>query len=175
MDDVLVTENARSASASRYDGADAAGTVWTGVDDRGRLVNLEISRRWRARLASGDLAAAVYDSYVTAMHRYVEAEVLPELVCVPHETVARGRSGRARDAGWRVARGRAVRVADAPDPGDVTEFRGSSGYLTLRVRSGAAVGVTGDPTVLAKANPEQVRTEALEIFRLAGLTADRRG
>ena len=171
--------------ADGYQGTDESGAVWVSVDRQGRLAAVEISTSWRKRLGAERFADALFTAYHEAARKAAGGDpdggrYTLELAPVPDidpdadfdTWLAQSRASlRALDARMaEVARANARARARLTDARTV---RGPNGYVTLQVRGGNLVGVTGATAGLKSANPNMLREDVLAAFRSAELAAAR--
>ncbi|MEU4555978.1 hypothetical protein [Micromonospora violae] len=172
---------------AQHQGADQSDSVWVGVDARGRVTSLDISRRWRDRLVVSDFPLALYEAYTAAVRKSMEAGALASARSAP-VSADRPRTSLALpepelgDDEWRRARWDRLDVIRAElrrlaerDPSPSRQERavsGPDGYVTLRLLGEDLVGITGEVGRIARADVELIRTDALAAFQRAGLCAD---
>jgi hypothetical protein len=167
--------------ASSYRVADASESIWVTVDPRGRLLDVEISRTWSERMDADSFGDALFGAYTAAMQKAVLIEAAareerppprrrPEPVAEedfsPEVWLARVRAtlDTAEATLRAAARAKTDGVADR-------EVRGRNGYLTMRLRAGTPVGITGG-AALANANRGRLREDVLDIFEDADLLVE---
>jgi hypothetical protein len=175
----------------RQEGTDSTGSVRVTVDRQGAVADVLVGREWRDKLRPAEFPAALFAAYQAAIVRAVEAEGLAALIKdrakAPHE---REREEHRRsveiheslsysppdeDRAWLRAtwdklyeldeKLHSLSRVEAAEP----ESRVPSpyGHLMLRHQGTTITGITGDGERIASADPHQLRTEALAIFRAA--------
>jgi hypothetical protein len=183
--------------ASSQEGADQTDSVWVCMDTEGRVQGIEISRHWRGRMEPGAFAAALFEAYVDAVRKLInraavaalasrqEAEVrlesdLPSVAgsrTVPPRRVPEPQVDEREwlAATWDLLAGiddqlRRIdeinRKLDARDR-RTTTLVSPQGYLTARIEGQAISEISGDAQRIRTAGDEQLRLEALALFRAA--------
>jgi hypothetical protein len=171
-------------------GADSTNSIWMTVDPDGTIESIEISRRWKDQLDSNHvrgrcvrgvpqlpsrkrlLAGAARDC-----RRWTEPPPEPpppeELEERPDpETWARRNEDRLERITSAVdADIRRVRGEDVAD--HETVLKSPEEFFTLRLRGRVIVELTADIMKVRRADAEQLRLEALDLFKAAGLTRTR--
>lgn len=178
-----------------HEGADASDSIWVAVDGRGEVHGVEISRQWRDRLSVGRFADALFQAYTGAVRRAMDAAAVSALAAEPHSAEA-GNVDAVVDSEqdqqpkgereWRIATwetlydvkaalGRLQRAAADGEAGggSVDTRRSPSGYLTARLSGHGIVGISGDVRMIAAADVEHLRQEALAVLH-AGSPPGRR-
>lgn len=163
---------------SEYRAEDPSGSLWVSVDPRGRLVDVEISRTWTERLAPESFADVLFSTYTAALQKAALAAAAeepprprrprqPEPRSVDEESVDEELSPDAVlakvDAAMAEMDAALRAVRSTPDTDREEEIRGRYGYLTLRLRGGVPVGITGSPAV-ANASRARLREDVFDIF-----------
>jgi len=170
-------------------GADSTNSIWMTVDPDGTIESIEISRRWKDQLDSTHFGAAVFEAYRNAIEKRLLAGAARDLSKMDEpppdpsppeeiderpdpETWARRNEDRleritsAIDADIR--RGRGEDIADHE-----TVLKSPEEFFTLRLRGRVIVELTADIMKVRRADAEQLRLEALDLFKAAGLTRTR--
>ena len=186
-DDADVRALARGGEQSLrppFEGADASNSVWVSVSGRARVENVEISRSWNDRLSPGDVAQALLESYNDATRKAFTAAAVTawedEQAGVsraePEDVPVYRLPPDDDDRAWL----RAVR--DTLEDIEVERHRRSRGEITrspqetiasplgcfrARVQGNAVVEITGDTVAIRESSADQLRREALAIFRRA--------
>jgi hypothetical protein len=185
-------------TARHHQGGDASDSVWVTVDPRGGVESIDISRTWRDRLAVGNLGAAVLEAYTAAVQKALSAAALATLAGDRTATRQPEWAG-SDDPGstwtqfesevderrwlaetWDVLDGvdaelhrlTALEAESATIAERDTTLSSPHGYLTVRLRGRGVVDITGDVPRIALADPEQLRLDALAVFRAAQLTGE---
>jgi hypothetical protein len=155
------------------------------VSERARVVNVEFSRYWSDRLAAGDLGRALLESYNDATRKSYTAAALEA-----YQKEEEGGSEPPPSAGvaayllppidndqeWL----RAVRATQEEVEIDLSRLRRGEtgrrredtvasplGLFRARVRGQAVLEVTGDTWAIRESSVDQLRREALALFRRA--------
>ena len=167
-----------------FEGADASGSVWVSVSDRARVENVEISRSWSDRLSPGEVARALLESYhdatgkaytaaaLTAWQQEQAGESRPATADVPVYRVPPAEDDRewlraVRDTLEEIEIDRHRRSrAEAGDSRPQT-VASPLGCFRARVQGDAVVEVTGDTAAIRESSADQLRGEALAVFRRA--------
>ncbi|MFF5990850.1 hypothetical protein [Prauserella flavalba] len=177
--------------ASRYEGADATGSIHIAMNPQALVLSVSINEGWRKKLAPEQFADALLDAYREAMQTAISAAAT-----AGSSRAARGPASQAiakilRDydddgpsADWYTGirakldrikqRRKAIEeyVAEARvDPID-REVRGPNGYLTFQLQRGIPVSVTAAVPALRSASTKLLRKDAMAAFRAANLTAE---
>jgi hypothetical protein len=174
----------RGDAPDRLVGEDATGSVRVTVDDRGRVVDVGVDRRWRERLGAQRFADGLFGAYTDAVRAAMDAAAGVALSRPPDPPRARPvPSPLGSDPGpdrqpedhwrWRTATWAAlgeieaelVRMRRAASATPEETVRGPNGLLTARRRGGGIAGVTGDTRLIAYADADQLRTDALAVLR----------
>jgi hypothetical protein len=184
----LVGGDARTGAAgdkpaNRYDGEEPTKSIWVVVNPRGRLISVDISRTWRKRLPPERFAGALFDAYQAGVFTAFATELAAGRI-QPAERPVReplvGGYADLRDEEWLAVTRARLRGIDkrlrALSTGPVAlperEIRSANGYLTLRLRGGGLLGITGNAHALELSHADRLRQEVLDVFRVAGLTAE---
>jgi len=177
----------RGAGQSRrapYEGEDASGSVWVSVSDRARVQSVEISRSWSDRLPPGDVPRALLESYhdatrkaftaaaLTAYENGAAGEARPAPADAPVYRLPPADDDRAwlrsvRDTLEEIEIDRHRRSRGEIGPGPEQTIASPLGCFRARVQGSAVVEITGDPVAIRESSADQLRREALAIFRRA--------
>lgn len=172
---------------SQHQGADQSDSVWIVVDARGRVTSLDISRRWRERLAVSEFALALFEAYTDAVRKSVEAGALaaarrmpgsadrsPTFLTLPEPELGDDEWRRVRWARLDAIGAEFRRLSERESSTDREEraVSGPHGYVTLRLLGNGLIGITGEVARIARADADRMRTDALGAFEQAGLRAD---
>jgi hypothetical protein len=170
-------------------GADSTNSIWMTVDPDGTIESIEISRRWKDQLDSARFGAALFEAYRNAIEKRLlagaardlskmdgppaEPPPLEELEERPDpETWARRNADRLEritsEVDADIRRGRGEDIAD-----NETVLKSPEEFFTLRLRGRVIVELTADIMKVRRADAEQLRLEALDLFKAAGLTKTR--
>jgi hypothetical protein len=184
----------------RQDGTDESDSVRVTVDARARVQNVEVSRRWPERLDPTQLPAAIFAAYTSAVQQAFTSAAASALAAEqdraepdlaqrqrfddePTATALPSAGDPADDREWLAAiwstlddvhatlsrtAGSAARGARADD----TTVSSPHGHLVVHLRGRGLTGITGNPRQIRTATAEQLRAEALAVFRAAGLTGE---
>ncbi|MDG4771794.1 hypothetical protein [Solwaraspora sp. WMMD792] len=178
-------------STGPHHATDTTGTVSVTVDDRARVLDVTVARRWRERLPPSAFAEALYEAYVSAVRASFESAALAALRVdaghrrrnepAPDDPIPASDepTPASDDPGWSgglratLDRNGATlrRLSRRQTPPAVDEHGVPSphGYLNLRLRGRGLVGVIGDVRRVAGADAAQLRGDALAAMRAAGL------
>lgn len=168
--------------AGQYDATAEGGALWPSIDPKCRLISADVSTSWRGKLAPERFADALFAAYQSAVRRALAAALAAPRprpaapVTPPRPDYDLGSTDIGTWLDDFLADMRERRAAPAnvyADLDTVREVRSPNGYLTLRLRGGVLVGVTGSVPGLRSANPNLLRQDLLAVFREANLTADR--
>jgi hypothetical protein len=164
--------------------SDDSDTVRVAVDQSGKVVDVHIRSDWRDRLGASRLGPALLDARNNAAAAMARAKCLA--ILAERERVAAEDHGPNRD--WRprpyvepmtieqvwqrlsdnedrlYRRQKAARVAAE---GRTRTVGGSLGLLSGRCEGRALVSITVEPMWVQRADTEQLRDAALELFRQA--------
>jgi hypothetical protein len=166
----------------RHHGEDATGAVRVTVDDRGRVMDVGVDRRWRDRLGAERFPDGLFGAYTEAVRGAMDAAAGAALSRRPDPPNPRPATpppepgpDRQPEDHWRwqtatwaalgeveaeLARMRRL-TADAPEE----TVRGPNGLLSARRSGDGVAGVTGDTRLIAYADADQLRTDALAVLR----------
>lgn len=176
-------------AAGRRQGADPSESVWISVDAEGRVEGVEISRSWRDRIEPDAFPAALFQAYTDGLRKMVDATAVAALASRPEpggpvESERPAAAGVAEPpagerewlaATWALLHDlddqlrrldRITAVVEARDGGRTT-VTSPHGYLAARMEGPAISEITGDVQRLRAAGTEQLRLEALALFRAA--------
>lgn len=186
---VALSADGSGGSGGPHHATDITGTVSVTVDERARVVDVDVARRWRERLPPAAFAEALYEAYVRAVrtafesaalaasrvdagHRAPDGPETGEPAPVPDE---HGWSGRLRATldrnGMTLRRASRMRTPPAVDERSVPS---PHGQLILRLRGRGLIGIIGDARRIARADAAQLRNDAMVAMRAAGLAGDHR-
>jgi hypothetical protein len=183
----------RTGVPDRLAGNDSTSSVSVEVDVRGRVRGIEVSRLWRGRLQPGRVGAALFEAYQAAITVAYEARVIRSVLDDDEPTGPAPDSGasvpadarRRDDAEVDPAAGleeyqrlfadlsaqlAAYRRGEGVAPDTETTVSSPDRLFTMRRRGSAVTGITGDASRIEEADMEQLRGEAFDLFRVAGLT-----
>ncbi|MEU5908386.1 hypothetical protein ABZ780_28925 [Micromonospora sp. NPDC047467] len=165
------------SEADGFCGSDATGAVSVVVDAQRRVDTVMVGREWRSGVGVARFPTALFDAYNAAVGAALDRAALTELQeakappTPPHQTVAESpelAEGVWSRETWRTLEGldveldRVAQVRVSP----VEEVMSSpNGCLTLRVRAGSIVGITGDTGRIARADAGQLQFEARSVLR----------
>jgi hypothetical protein len=177
---------ARSGAPDRFTGEDGTDTVRVTVDDRGRVIDVGVDRRWRDRLAGDRFADGLLRAYTEAVRAAMDAAAGAAL-SRPRGARPAPQAGPGADAWpeastdrqpadhwrWQAATWAALgeveaelaRLRRAPAAVPEETVRGPNGMLTARRSGGGVAGITGETRLIAYADAEQLRTDALAVLR----------
>jgi hypothetical protein len=173
------------------EGADSTGSIRVTVDQLGAVVDVHVGREWRDRLKPAEFAAGLFAAYRAAVTRAVAAQGMASLLKDQGKTIEeREREEHRRsvqiqeslsysppddERSWlRTAWDKLYELDNRlhnlgrAEPG-VAQTRVPSpyGHLVLTHQGATITGITGDAERIASADPQQLRAEALAIFRAA--------
>ncbi len=171
--------------ADEYTAADASRSLRVTVDPDGKVLRFDLAGSWLSRLPAAEFGPALMATYqdalgiAAAVEREARRDQPKQEVPVSFESwsgaedletfLAKTRTEQAAiGQKLREARENADRVSH-----DVTELRSPYGFVTLRVRTGALVGLTANADAISRANPGQVQQDLWEVFGDAGLNSGR--
>lgn len=187
--------------ARRHEGTDPSGSVRVAVDGRGRVTDVDVDATWRQRVGASGFPGALFEAYTAAVRTALEAAALAA-VEARSTSPSKAWPQRAPEAGSRPSVGprapaperevderawlrrtwatldgidaqlsRLSQSNAAAGPGE-RDVSSPDGLLTLRMRGRGVTGVTGDARLLAVADPQRLRREALAAFRAAALATE---
>jgi hypothetical protein len=179
----MVRDGSRSVRPP-FEGEDASGSVWVSVSDLAWVENVEFSGSWSDRLQPGDVARALFESYHDAIRKAYTAAAL--LAFVKQQDDGSGPASADvpiyqvppddNDQQWL----RAVRntLEDVEidihrrSRGEVGPSREDAvssplGCFRARVRGNAVLEIVGDTVAIRDSSSDQLRQEALAVFRRA--------
>jgi hypothetical protein len=172
---------------ARPEATDPTGAVRVVLDDRGRVLQVEVSPRWRDRLDVPGLLTALLETYREAGSNAVGAflaarraaraagQALPETGRDPafRPETALPDPRTDREAWWRwlqdlrasaaAARAQRSRIEAAAGQG-TREYTGSHGYLTATSDGTDVTGITGDPGAIWYAVTGDLQEDARDIL-----------
>ncbi|EID54089.1 hypothetical protein [Saccharomonospora xinjiangensis] len=180
--------NQMVGSASRYEAADATGSIHIAVNRRALVLSVSITEGWRKKLAPDQFADALLGAYREAFETAVSAAVTPGDSGRPaNQAIAkilRDYDDDDAHADWYTGvrakldrirqRRKAIKEYAAEARGGLLdrEVRGPNGYLTFQVQRGVLVGVTAAAPALRSASTDLLREDAMTAFRAANLAAE---
>ncbi|PZG02433.1 hypothetical protein [Micromonospora deserti] len=163
-------------------------TVYLDADRN--VEDVSVARDWRGRVGVDGVADALFAAYTAALQAALEIAALHQL---PADQDG-ARTPPALPAGtaahdevdehlwlrrtWRTLRdidADLERVARRPDVDVERQISSPRGCLTLRVRGGSIVAVTGDAGRIARLDAGQVQVEALSLFQSYALARSPNG
>lgn len=185
---VLREGRGRTRPGGPFDGADGSGSISVRVDDRARVVAVEIDRQWRERIEVSGFPQALFEAYTAAINDAFEAAAIASLAADHNRRPAAPPAPAAKpspetdDRDWlqrvwdTLDRNRAeLRRLSEIDTSIRTRDRtltSPAGHLTFRLQGHALAGITGSVARIATADAQQLRHEALATFHAAQLAAD---
>jgi hypothetical protein len=183
----------RATVPDRLAGSDSTSSVSVEVDVRGRVHGIEVSRLWRGRLRPDRVGAALFEAYRAAITVAYEARVIRSVMDddeltgpAPESRASVPANARRRDDAevdpaaeleeyWRLfadlsARLPAHRRGEDAAPDTDTTVSSPDRLFTMRRRGSAVTGITADVARIEEVDTDQLRGEAFDLFRVAGLT-----
>ncbi|MFC6022322.1 hypothetical protein ACFP2T_39960 [Plantactinospora solaniradicis] len=181
--------------SARHEGADRTDSIRVAVDPEGRVESVGISGRWQERLDPDGFPAALFEAYGAGVQKLITAGALAafaEEVAAGGDPFGPGRrpaepdgrpvpSSPGPDPGDRdwLAMTRStladlddqLRRLDRIDIGSAATddrertVRSPHGHLTARIQGRVIAGITGDSQRIRGAGSEQLRLEAMGMFR----------
>lgn len=175
-------------------GTDSTNSIWITVDADNLVESIEISRRWKDQLDSTRFGAALFEAYGDALSKALGARAIRALAA-KQERSARGEPAPATDewgerevdvddeTWFRELQASVERLSAQLDAyrrmaaeGGATEeyereLKSPNEMFTMRLQGPAVVAITGDVMQIRRADAEQLRLEALDLFRAAQLTS----
>jgi hypothetical protein len=184
-----IREASGTAPPTSQQGADPSDSVWVSIDAEGRVEDVDISRSWRDRIEPGAFPAALFEAYLDGVRKVVSAVAVDALASQEQTGGAPGSdrpaaTGSAEppaderewlSATWSLLEevdeqlrrlDRINATIEARD-GRRTTLTSPHGYLSARIEGPAISEITGDVQRLRVAGTEQLRLEALALFRAA--------
>ncbi len=183
----LLRDGALDELRPPYEGADASGSVWVSVSDRAVVDNVEISQHWPDRLGPEDVGRALVESYNDASRKAYTAAGLKAFERIEEG----GDAGAGQPEPWygpppgaedderEWLRGVRATLEEIEiemarrSRGDVDAGSQEStvtsplGLFRARFQGRAVIEVTGDTRLIRGSSAEQVRREALAVFKAA--------
>lgn len=171
--------------ADEYTAADASRSLRVTVDPDGKVLRFDVAGSWLSRIPVEEFGSVLMRTYQEALR--IAATVERRARRNPQEQEApvsfESWSG-AEDVETFLAKARAEQAAigqklrEAKESADrvsydVTELRSPHGFVTLRVRTGALVGLTANTDAVSCANPGQLQQDLWAVFGAAGLNSNR--
>jgi hypothetical protein len=170
-----------------YEGADASGSVWVSVSDRAVVENVEVSQYWSDRLGAEDVARALFESYNDATRKAYTAAGLkaferdeegidpaagePEPWYGPPPGIEDDERAWLRNVHATLEEieiDMARRSRGDLDAGSRESTLSSPlGLFRVRFQGRAVIEITGDPRLIRGSGAEQLRREAIAVFRAA--------
>ncbi|MEU1244230.1 hypothetical protein ABZ388_28090 [Micromonospora parva] len=178
--DRVLRETGRELRPEQRSGADRSGSVRVVVDAQREISAVTIARDWRSRLGPSGLADALFEAYVAAVQAALELAALLRLQAdesVPaapeREPLDRSPERDVDEHTWLRDTWRTLSDLDAeldaatrlPRRTDESSMSSPNGCLTLRIRGGSIIGITGDVRRIARADAGQLQFEARSLFR----------
>jgi hypothetical protein len=167
----------RTGPPARLRGSDPSSLVTIEVDAHHRVVDVGVSLRWRTTIQPARLGTALYEAYGNAMTVALEALVARSVVGDEVEEDDGGLvpSAVRFDDGedWLSSVQDAVARASARldgSPVPETDVHSPDWMFTMRRRGSAVIGIASDVERLQEATTDQIREDALGLFRAAELT-----
>lgn len=175
--------------ADHFEGVDGTNSIRTTVDKQSRVVRIDIDPQWKRRIGVDGFAAALFASYTAAIHESLGAAVHAALATDldnerndPSVPQPRAEESELGDQAWlrrtwttlydiraQLSRLEEVETTARPDERTVS---GPDGLVTLRLQGRSVIGIEADTLRIARADPDQLRFEALDAFRSAALAAE---
>ncbi|MGN9811432.1 hypothetical protein ACTMSW_19005 [Micromonospora sp. BQ11] len=160
-------------------GADVTGSVSVVVDASRRVESVVVGREWRSEVGGPGFPAALFDAYTNALGAALEQAAMVRLQEERHDpsTPRRPTTSEAyveadedawSRATWRTLRGldaELARVAGLRDAVVEETMSSTTGLLTLRIRAGSIVGISGDTRRIARADAGELQFEASSLLR----------
>ncbi|MEU8011737.1 hypothetical protein [Micromonospora parva] len=178
--DRALRETGRGLQAEDCSGADHSGSVRVLVDTQREVSAVTIARDWRSRLGPSGFADALFEAYAAAVQAALEAAALLYLQTQERDPAASDQEPLDRSPDrdvdeytWLRDTWRTLSDLDADldaaarrtTPTDESSMSSPNGCLTLRIRGGGIIGITGDVRRIARADAGQLQFEARSLFR----------
>ncbi|QFU87179.1 hypothetical protein [Amycolatopsis sp. YIM 10] len=164
---------------NQYEAADATNSIRVVVTPRARVLDIGISESWRKKLAPDQFAKALLGAYHSAVRTAFTAEYENGGPVVAERPVDDDANAETQVDWYTGIRTRLRKIdqrlrdlQDHEPRGRDAELRSPNGYFTLRMQGGGLVDITAPASALRSAGTELLRTDALTVFRSAGLTAE---
>lgn len=185
LNELLQPGGRRVEPAAEYEARDSTGMVRIAVDAQRSLTDVDIQIRWATRIPAAQLAAVLFQTYVTAIQRAMVVELAnaqPRAAVLPaSEPPVADDLSRSFDEWNAVIRARMSDVdeqlerihrleANQPAP-VIRDVRSPRGFFVLHLRGGSPAGLTGSVNVLTNAGADRLRLDVLEVFAAAGLAS----
>ncbi|MDG9678934.1 hypothetical protein [Micromonospora sp. DH14] len=178
--DRALRETGRGLQAEDCSGADHSGSVRVVVDTRREVSAVTIARDWRSRLGPSGFADALFEAYAAAVQAALEAAALLHLqtqerdpAASDQEPLDRSPDREVDEYTWLRDTWRTLSDLDADLDAaarlttgtDESSMSSPNGCLTLRIRGGGIIGITGDVRRIARADAGQLQFESRSLFR----------
>ncbi|MGW3618547.1 hypothetical protein [Micromonospora arida] len=178
--DRALRETGRGLQAEDRSGADHSGSVHVVVDTQREVSAVTIARDWRSRLGPSGFADALFEAYAAAVQAALEAAALLHLQTQERDSAASDQEPLDRSPDrdvdeytwlrdtWRTLSDldadldAAARLSTRTDESSMSS---PNGCLTLRIRGGGIIGITGDVRRIARTDAGQLQFEARSLFR----------
>lgn len=166
----------RTGPPARLRGSDSSSLVTVEVDTHRRVVDVGVSLRWRTTIQPARLGAALYEAYGNAMTVALEALVTQSAIGDaveeddggPMPGAVRFEDGEDWLSSIEDTIARASSRLDA-SPMPEIEVRSPDWMFTMRSRGRTVIGIASDALRIQEATTEQIREDALGLFRAAEL------
>ncbi|MFI7578322.1 hypothetical protein [Micromonospora sp. NPDC049497] len=160
-------------------GADVTGSVSVVVDASRRIESVVVGREWRSEVGVAGLPAALFDAYTNALGAALEQAAMARLQeerpapPAPRRAATSEAYVEADEDAWSRATWRTLQGLDAEldrlarlrDSAVEDTMASPNGLLTLRIRAGSIIGITGDTRRIARADAGELQFEALSVLR----------
>ncbi|MEU5961930.1 hypothetical protein ABZ777_12070 [Micromonospora parva] len=178
--DRALREMGRGLQAEDCSGADHSDSVRVVVDTQREVSAVTIARDWRSRLGPSGFADALFEAYAAAVQAALEAAALLHLQTQERDPSASDQEPLDRSPDrdvdeytwlrdtWQTLSDldadldAAARLTTGTDESSMSS---PNGCLTLRIRGGSIIGITGDVRRIARADAGQLQFEARSLFR----------
>ncbi|WP_144122483.1 hypothetical protein [Catellatospora sichuanensis] len=173
--------------ADRRQGVAASGAIRVTTSAQGLVDDVEVTRNWREHVDPDAFADALFEAYAAALAQTVNAAALREFAASEQDGGLRRRPGTrgtstaspeppADAQVWLATVWDTLRELDdtlhrlergRPEGESVRRVASPHGLLTATCRGRQVTAVSGDARRIREADPQQLRTEALAVFRAA--------
>lgn len=163
-------------------GSDKTGTVTVVVDTQRNVEAVTIANDWRSTVGVGGFTDALFEAYTAAVQAALEQAALIELreesqaepkAATPAQRAPVEAESQLDGQHWLRATWNTLhrleaeldRLTRGPSAAGERTLSSPEGCLTLRIRGGSIVGITGDVARIGRCDAGQLKFEALDLFR----------
>ncbi|WP_285796106.1 hypothetical protein [Micromonospora sp. NBRC 107095] len=178
--DRALRETGRELRPEDCSGTDRTGSVRVVVGTQREVSAVTIAWDWRSRLGPSGFADALFEAYAAAVQAALESAALLHLQTQERDPAASDQEPLDRSPDrdvdeytWLRDTWRTLADLDADldaaarltTRADESSMSSPNGCLTLRIRGGGIIGITGDVRRIARADARQLQFEARSLFR----------